>query len=373
MTTTIDPALGNGPFTQQGVGSSPGYDAIDVRRLTTDPGLGEGVTSYGSFRVSQRGAGATMSVDINMDDFAYVRGDAITHQGLYKVAPHQATINETIGAADGSNPRIDRVVLEVKDHEHDASGSSLAQVRVVAGTATSGATLDNLTGAAAVPSSALLLADVLVAASDTSITDAEIRDRRPFVAGVPPLLTNVEMAVLECPYLPLVGPDTANDISHSAHDLEQAACLVVLRKRIVSATRLRWVYQHGSTALTGNYALTIYDASGRLIVGTGAVAFTGATSSRQERSETITATTFEPGAYYLHLGVDTGTGSAGVTGPKSDATVGGAAADLAPFANVLLGVGSGGTTAPSTLLSMSDAASSGLGVPKLPLVALSVG
>jgi hypothetical protein len=33
MTTTIGPALGHGPWTQQGTGVAPGYDAIDVRRL----------------------------------------------------------------------------------------------------------------------------------------------------------------------------------------------------------------------------------------------------------------------------------------------------------------------------------------------------
>jgi hypothetical protein len=44
-----------------------------------------------------------------------------------------------------------------------------------------------------VPSSALLLADVLVAATDTAISNAEIRDRRAFVSGVPPLLTAVDM------------------------------------------------------------------------------------------------------------------------------------------------------------------------------------
>jgi hypothetical protein len=74
-------------------------------------------------------------------------------------------------------------VLELKDTQHDASGSNLAQTRVVTGTATGGATLDNRTGAAALPASALLLADVLVAATDTAISNSEIRDRRPWARG----------------------------------------------------------------------------------------------------------------------------------------------------------------------------------------------
>ena len=46
--------------------------------------------------------------------------------------------------------------------------------KVVPGTATSGATLSNLTGAAAVPNNSLLLANVLIPATSTSITDANI-------------------------------------------------------------------------------------------------------------------------------------------------------------------------------------------------------
>lgn len=184
MTTTISPSLGHGPLTQQGTGTTPGYDAIDVRRLVS-PGLQEGVLSSGSYMVTQRGAGANLSVDIaaSTGDGALVQGDAVTAQGLYLVAPHSAVINETITTAHATLPRIDQVVLEIKDTQHDASGSNLAQTRVVAGTATGGATLDNRTGAAALPSSAVLLADVLVAATDTAISNAEIRDRRPWARG----------------------------------------------------------------------------------------------------------------------------------------------------------------------------------------------
>jgi hypothetical protein len=185
MMTTISNALGHSPLmTQQGVGATPGYDAIDARRFWS-VGIQEGVISAGSYMVTQRGAGANLSVDIaaSTGDGAVVQGDAVTAQGLYYIAPHSAVINETITTAHATLPRIDQVVLEIKDTQHDASGSNLAQTRVVAGTATGGATLDNRTGAAALPSSAILLADVLVAATDTAISNSEIRDRRPWVRG----------------------------------------------------------------------------------------------------------------------------------------------------------------------------------------------
>src|SRR3954463_3882264 len=125
MTTTIGPALGQAAVMNQ----ATSYDAISARRFWTGFERGEGVSTYGSFRVSQRGAGVNMSVDVNMDDGAYVRGDAVTLQGLYYVSPHSATINEVVTTADATNPRIDRIVLEIKDNTHDASGSSLAQTR----------------------------------------------------------------------------------------------------------------------------------------------------------------------------------------------------------------------------------------------------
>lgn len=145
-----------------------------------------------SYMVTQRGAGVNLSVDIAATTAdasgsgiaALVRGDAITAQGLYPVPPHSAVINEAITTANATNPRVDRVILEIQDNTHDASGANLIRTRVVAGTATSGATLANLSGAAAVPPSALLLADVLVPANDTTIDNTQIRDRRSWARGI---------------------------------------------------------------------------------------------------------------------------------------------------------------------------------------------
>lgn len=379
MTTTISASLGQGPLTQQGVGTTPGYDAITIRRIAETDEVGEGVTTYGSYRVSQRGAGANMSVDVNMDAYAYVRGDAVSLQSLYKIPPHNATINETVSTADATNPRVDRVILECKDTTHDASGSNLAQTRVVAGTPTGGATLDNLSGAAAVPSSALLLADVLVGAAVSSITNANIRDRRAFgVPGVvPPILTAVDMVQFQpAPGLPLVLPQSSTlALSGTAHDLHQVAAAMYLPRRIASATRIRWTYDHGGTALTGNYILGIYDSSGRKIIDTGSVAFTGASTTKQARSETITATTFEPGWYYALLGVDaTNSGTveywgvcAGVS--QNDAT---GSSVIAP--NLLLRSATGGVTVPTTILSFTDVSTiTDTVFPPMPVIALSVG
>ena len=100
----------------------------------------------GSFEVVQRSAGANMSVDIgaNVADAAsgvaaVVQGDGVTAQGLYMIPAHTAVINEAIAAAHATNPRVDRVVLEIQDDTHDSGGQNRAQVRVIAALRAGGA------------------------------------------------------------------------------------------------------------------------------------------------------------------------------------------------------------------------------------------
>jgi hypothetical protein len=237
MTTTISPSLGHAPLlTQGGTGASPGFDAIDFRRLAT-AGLQEGVMAPGSFEVTQRGAGANMSVDVAASTAdalgsgvaALVQGDAVTAQSLYPVAPHSAVINEAISAAHATLPRVDQVVLEIKDNTHDASGSNLAQVRVVAGTATSGATLNNRTGAASLPASALLLADVLVAAAASSITNSVIRDRRKWARGAYCRVIRTANASAGDDYTISADPITALDATNIKPRIECSGAPVQVR------------------------------------------------------------------------------------------------------------------------------------------------
>jgi hypothetical protein len=137
------------------------------------------------FMVTQRAAGANMSVDVNMPagGFAYVQGDTINGQGLYTVPVHSSNINEVIAGSDPTNPRVDQIILEIQDNVLDASAGNDARTRVVQGTPTGGATLANRSGAAALPGSALLLADVLVGAAVTSVGNAVVRDRRKWARG----------------------------------------------------------------------------------------------------------------------------------------------------------------------------------------------
>lgn len=166
--------------------------------------LGEGVAGSGDFAVSQRAAGANMSVDIAAGA-AYVRHE--TPEGGTRRVMNPAVINtgtpgapniadgvtQTFAAADGTNPRVDRVVLQVRDSNLDAGGNYDAVIRVIGGTPSAGATLVNLTGAALVPANAILLANVLIGAGATTIPTANIdttigtvRQRASVGGGVAP-------------------------------------------------------------------------------------------------------------------------------------------------------------------------------------------
>jgi hypothetical protein len=146
--------------------------ALDMRRLISSLVASEGIVSAGDLLVAQRAAGANMSVDVSAGR-ALIQGDLITQQGMY-FAYNDGTVNVTgFSAANATNPRIDRVCLRVRDAFHGDAANDVAFV-IVTGTATSGATLSNLTGAAAVPASHLLLANILIPATATTITTANI-------------------------------------------------------------------------------------------------------------------------------------------------------------------------------------------------------
>jgi microcystin-dependent protein len=189
QTVTIAPSNGHPLLvTQGGVGASPGFDAIDVRRMTlAASSRREGVFDLTGFRVRERAAGVnfTLEVDANVG-LARVDGTSVALQGPYIIAPHSAVLALDVTAAHATNPRIDRVILQVRDNTWDGSGSTDARVVILTGTATSGATLDNPLNRPALPVSSLHLADILVrpqTSGDTGVSNARIRDYRLYAGG----------------------------------------------------------------------------------------------------------------------------------------------------------------------------------------------
>jgi hypothetical protein len=145
------------------------YSARVARKLVSLVGT-EGVVT--GFVVGERGAGASMSVDASAGQ-AFVEGDDQANQGRY-LCVLEETLNLPIAAADLSNPRVDRVILAVRDPNAGGPAGDDTIVQVLTGTP-GGAPV-----APAVPDSAISLATVAVGAGATSIFNANVTDTRTF-------------------------------------------------------------------------------------------------------------------------------------------------------------------------------------------------
>jgi hypothetical protein len=169
------------PFPMQGGGASFGEDP--VYRLIDDL-FSEGIVAPTDLAVVQNPGGADLSVTVNTGsaviavDTPYggkrrCRLTAASNSGTPGIV-NAADWITTFATPHATLPRIDRVVAIVRDSNVDSSGAYDVKLKVIAGTATSGATLTNLTGAAAVPVNSFLLANVLVGAAATQILSANI-------------------------------------------------------------------------------------------------------------------------------------------------------------------------------------------------------
>lgn len=134
----------------------------------------EGVAdvSAGELAVSQRAAAANLSVDV-APGTAIIAGDSVARQGKYLVRCTEGE-NVVIPAPPVSDSRIDLVVLQVHDSTADGGSASLdgAALEVVQGAAAPAPV------APAAPDTAIVLAEVVVAAGAVAITNANITDRR---------------------------------------------------------------------------------------------------------------------------------------------------------------------------------------------------
>ena len=156
-------------------------------RALLETHLQEGVFAAGDCKVTAAAAGG-MRVDVAAG-MAAIKGDSGVpgtglSQGLYLVVNDAAIANAlTFSASHATLPRLDQVVLRVRDSSDLGSGADDAVLEIVEGVATAGATLDNRTGAAALPNDRLRLADVLIPAASVAVAAGNVRDRRPWARG----------------------------------------------------------------------------------------------------------------------------------------------------------------------------------------------
>lgn len=138
--------------------------------------------------VSQRGAGANMSVDVAIGDAVVQRSD-----GTYgHPAWNDAVYNQVIAAADGSNPRRDIIVMYIDYGQTPSTGvanntNGVVKIKSVSGTA-AGSPVDPSN--AAIQSSVgsgnpwIKLARVRLAAGATSVSNSVIDDLREMATSL---------------------------------------------------------------------------------------------------------------------------------------------------------------------------------------------
>lgn len=138
--------------------------------------------------VSQRGAGANMSVDVAIGDALIMRSDGTYGHPSW----NDAVYNQVIATADGSNPRRDIIVMYIDYGQAPSTGvanntNGVVKIKSVAGTA-AGSPVDP--SSAAIQSSVgsgnpwVALARVRVAAGATSISNSVIDDLRIMATGL---------------------------------------------------------------------------------------------------------------------------------------------------------------------------------------------
>lgn len=153
--------------------AASGYSGSDDRRMLS-AALQPGVVDAASLAVTQRAAGANLSVDVAAGTAFAPQGQGTEALKRGWVCTSTAVENLAISAAPGvgGQSRKDLVVVQVRDDTVDAGGFNDWYLRVVQGTAgTPGA-------APATPDHAYVLAVVTLTNGDTSVTTSNISDSR---------------------------------------------------------------------------------------------------------------------------------------------------------------------------------------------------
>lgn len=228
------------------------HPAEHVRRwIHAMSGGSEGVINSGDFLVTQNGT-PNMTVNIAAGR-AFILGDSASLQGTYFVE-NDATINTAVAAADGTNPRIDRVIAEVRDAAY-AGADNDWRVRIITGTPAGSPV------APALPINAISLATLSVPALDTTIGTAQITDTRPrsFLMGGTVVCTSTTRPAVPYEGMRAFETDTNRDILYdgtSWHQLNEFAAVVATSQTTTSASYVDLATVGPSVSiLTGTKAL----------------------------------------------------------------------------------------------------------------------
>jgi hypothetical protein len=146
------------------------HSALTVRTLSDALSSSSAVVGVNDLKVSQRGAGANMSVDV-AGGLCIIDGTESATQGSYVCRSDATPTNVVISASSPSLPRIDLVVAKVQDAFYSGVTNAWSIVAVTGTPAASPV-------APSAPVNSLILANVSVAANATSVVTGNITDKR---------------------------------------------------------------------------------------------------------------------------------------------------------------------------------------------------
>ena len=231
-----------------------------ARTAANSPGvIAGGLIGAGDLALSAPASG--MSVNVAAGE-AILGGGEGGAQGAYYLR-NTAQANLAITAANATNPRVDTIVASIADQGYvepsdvgsTANGGVLA---VVTGTPTAGATLANLSGAAAVPLSSLLLGYVLVPASSTNVTAGNISNVAGIVEVLPALspggLTGASTASSRYVGATTSGPPSSGTFAKGDFIIDQTGSIWVCTTAGSPGSWTSQITSSGSVVGTGNLA-----------------------------------------------------------------------------------------------------------------------
>jgi microcystin-dependent protein len=127
-----------------------------------------GVRGNADLKVTQNGT-PNMSVIVPAGE-VYIPGTSTTYQGQY-YGLNDGSVTLALSASDPTNPRIDLVAAVVQDSSY-AGAANQWVLQIITGTPAASPTIP------ALPASSIAIAQIAVAASVSSIVNANITDRR---------------------------------------------------------------------------------------------------------------------------------------------------------------------------------------------------
>jgi len=309
MTIYVPGWMQGGTYTAQ-------QDRINSRAASFD----EGVQDRTSFKVTQRAAGANMTVDVSAG-VAIVTGDDQAFQGNYDVLS-DATVSVSGFVATSANTRYDVVGIQINDPNAGGAAGNNAVLTRVAGTQAASPVIPTI------PNSFLPLAIIgPFTTSTTAITNSMIHDA---YTGTGP--TGVAGMRLCAGFrdTPGVTKETYNPVAPNGWLIEDG--------RAVSRTTYAALFEHFGTAFgagDGSTTFNLPDSRGRVLValdnqgGTDAGRLTAANTlggTGGAELTTISSTNLPPHGHSIdhdHAAATTSTESAththsGTTGDESN-------------------------------------------------------